>query len=345
MAHVTKVHYFTKDKERFINKENEKLYKKYLQSNIIKNQDVKDTTYERYKGYFYHFMTWLGENYDDLNLYSDDFMDNAVDIMEGYMIFCQETLKNHKKVINTKISAVSSFYIWSTKRGFVKYHPFKDKLDRMKKASEEHILNSYFLNNEQIAEIRKSLYATENNKWKIQDQILFELSLFSGNRIGALEKLTLSSLNLDEMVFEDIREKEGYRVSVPFDNICKDMIEIWLDMRKDLDNLETDALFIHYTKKDGWIPWKRGAIYDRMRKYGKIVGIDDFRPHCMRKTCINQIYEDTGDLNLASQWANHKSSAVTQAAYIRPASKSDLREKLTLLKRKQKELKDSNKIN
>lgn len=72
-------------------------------------------------------------------------MENAVDIMEAYMLFCQETLMNHKKIINMKISAVSSFYIWSMKRGFVKYHPFDGKLDRMKKANEEQILNHYFL--------------------------------------------------------------------------------------------------------------------------------------------------------------------------------------------------------
>ena len=58
----------------------------------------------------------------------------------------------------------------------------------------------------------------------------------------------------------------------------------------------------------------------------------------MRKTAINKIYEDTGDLNLAAQWANHKSSAVTQASYIKPVSKSELRDKLKLLKVKQQEL-------
>ena len=76
-------------------------------------------------------------------------------------------------------------------------------------------------------------------------------------------------------------------------------------------------------------------IYNRMHRFGKIVGLDDFHPHCMRKTAI---YEDTGDLNLASQWANHRSSAVTQQSYIKPASKSDLREKLKILKFKQQEL-------
>ena len=75
---------------------------------------------------------------------------------------------------------------------------------------------------EQIEEIRTALYKTENNKWTIQDQLLFEISLFSANRIGALEKLTLSSLNLDNMVFDGIREKEGYRVNAPIMKYCTD---------------------------------------------------------------------------------------------------------------------------
>ena len=265
-------------------------------------------------------------------------MQNADHIMDAYMQFCQETLMNHKKIINMKISAVSSFYIWSMKRGFVKYHPFDGKLDRMKKANEEQILNHYFLNDEQIAAIRADLYKTENNKWTIQDQLLFEIALFSANRIGALEKLTVSSLDLDNMVFESIREKEGYRVEVSFDSTCKDMLETWLSMRtNDYDHLECDALFIH-KYKDKWIPWTQGMIHDRMRKIGRIIGLEDFHCHCIRKTAINKIYEDTGDLNLASQWANHKSTSVTSQSYVRPASKADLREKLKILKFKQQEL-------
>lgn len=140
------------------------------------------------------------------------------------------------------------------------------------------------------------------------------------------------------MVFESIREKEGYRVEVSFDSTCKDMLETWLAMRtNDYDHLECDALFIH-KYKDKWIPWTQGMIHDRMRKIGKVIGLEDFHCHCMRKTAINKIYEDTGDLNLASQWANHKSTSVTSQSYVRPASKADLREKLKILKFKQQEL-------
>ena len=127
-------------------------------------------------------------------------------------------------------------------------------------------------------------------------------------------------------------------MEVSFDDTCRDMLETWLSMRHDgYDHLECDALFIH-KYKDKWLPWTQGMIHDRMRKFGRIIGIPDLHCHCIRKTSINKIYEDTGDLNLASQWANHKNSSTTQMAYIKPVSKTELRDKLKLLKFKQKEL-------
>lgn len=332
LAHVTKVKYFTKEKEKYINPDNLKKYQKYLQSNIIKNQDVKDTTYKRYEGLFRHFLMWLGENYGDLGLYSDEFMENAVDIMEGYIMFCQETLLNHKKIINMKISAVSSFYIWSMKRGFVKYHPFDGKLDRMKKANEEKVLTSYFLTEDQVQTIRREL--SENDKFTIQEQILFEVSFDSANRIGALLRLQLSKLDLDNNMFVNIREKEGYRTQVVFGDVAKELIQEWLEMRKDdYDHMEVDSLLIN--KYNGeWKPMGEDAIRNRMRKFGEIVGISDYRPHCQRKSRLNLVYEETGDLALAAELANHKSTETTRAFYCRPKTKAEVMDKINALKKK-----------
>jgi integrase/recombinase XerC len=334
VANIDKVKYRTDELFSKVPDSNIKKYKKYLQSSVVKNPDVKDTTYHTYKNNFELFLTWLANEYDEeIDLYSEKFMENAVDIMETYMLFCQEILLNHKKTVNNKIAAVSSFYLWSAKRGLIKYHPFKDKLDRMKKASEEHIINTYFLNDEQIEQIRQGI--ASDRKFTIQDQILFELSLFSANRIGALERLTISSLNLDEMSFGDIREKEGYHVEIPFDDNCKSLIKKWLDIRKeDFDKLECDALLIHYYEGK-WKMWKRGIIHDKMRKYGEIIGIPDYHAHCQRKTSIDHIYQSTGDLNLASQWANHKGTDVTKL-YISPPSKQQLKEKIEKVKERNK---------
>src|SRR5690606_12152559 len=205
--------YFTEEKKSLINPKNKELYDRYLKSNIIKNKEVKNTTYLVYENYMTQFLVYLAENWGDMGLYDDEFFEEAIDIMEGYISFCQEVLHNNKKVINTKLSAVSSFYLWSLKRRYIDRHPFDKQLDRMKGANEEKIINSYFLDDDQIEEIRKGLIE-DKNKYDIQDRLIWEIMLSSANRIGAISRLTLSSLDLDEMVFKDIREKRGYLVEV-----------------------------------------------------------------------------------------------------------------------------------
>ena len=335
MANVPRVKYFTEERKALINPDNLKKYQKYLQSSIIKNKDVKDTTYKIYDNYFVQFLVYIAENWDNIDIYSEDFMDNAVDIMEGFIMFCQETLLNHKKVINTKLSAVSSFYIWSMKRGYIKYHPFDGKLDRMKKANEEKVINSYFLTDEQVQTIRREL--SENDKFTIQDQILFEVSFDSANRIGALEKLALSKLDIENNMFVGVREKEGYITEVVFGDVAKDLILEWLEMRKeDYDKLQCDSLLI--TKFNGeYRPMSRGSIGNSMKKYGQIVGIPDYRAHCQRKSRLNLVYEETGDLALAAELANHKSTETTRAFYCKPQTKSDVMAKINSLKNKQKQ--------
>ena len=337
MGKVKRIKYFTEEKKKAINPENRKIYDKYLNSSIIKNKDVKDTTYKVYKNYMDHFLVYVSEYWDNIYLYSDEFIEEAVDIMEGYIGFLQDTLENNKKVINTKISTVSSFFLWSLKRGYVNKHPFDKKLDRMKNANEEKIISSYYLNEEQMNAITQGLAA--DKKYDIQDELIWGIMLDSANRVGAIEKLTISSLDLDNMMFTDIREKRGYRVEVVFEENTKRLLEEWFEKRKEMDNLEIDAIFI--TKKNGeYRPMSKGTIQERIKKMGFIIGLDDFRSHCIRKTTLNHIYETTGDLSLAAEMGNHRSVETTRQSYIRPQTKSEVREKIAKLRTNRNELKE-----
>lgn len=335
MGNVKKVRYCTPEKIAKINPDNVSKYEKYLRSCIVKNRDVEDTTYNVYKNYFQQFLIYLSEQWDNIDLYSEDFMDNAVDIMEGFMAFCQDILDNHKKVINTKLSAISSFYIWSAKRGLIKYHPFQGKLDRMKGQNEETVINSYYLTEEQVDTIKETLRTSE--AFDIQDQLIFEIAYDSANRIGALDKLTLSSLNLDEMMFEGIREKEGYIVDVVFEDRAKELLERWIAMRqtKEYDNLKSDALFITWYKGE-WRKMSKVTIYNRIKKMGTIVGINDFRPHCIRKSRLNNVYEETGDLSLAAELANHRSTETTRSFYTKKKTKAEIRDRINQLRNRNK---------
>lgn len=320
-----KVKFFTDDVLSQISEENKQKYEKYYMSCTIRCRDVKETTYKSYKNSFYHFMAFLAIYHGNAGLYSDEYFENAVDIMESYIAFCQNTLLNHKKVINNKISAVSSFYIWSLKRGLVKSHPFDKKLERMKGANEEHVLNNYFLTPEQTQQIVREL--NSNDRYDIQDQIIFSLMYDSANRIGAIDKLTLSSLDIEGMVFNGIREKRGYIVEVIFMSKTKELIEKWLEMRKEIDNLTVDSLFI--TKRLGkYFHMSKSAVQSRINKIGEIIGLTDFHAHCIRKSRLSAIYDNTGDLVLAAELANHKNTETTRAFYLRPKSKTELRDRL-----------------
>lgn len=328
---IYKIKYVTKERLEKVNINNVKKYDKYRKTNILKNKEVESTTYKVYHSYFNQFLVYLMLEWDNIDIYSEEFVEQSIDIMEGFMMMCQDELKNHKKIINTKISAVSSFYLWSFKRKLINKHPFANILERMKGSQEEKVLNDYFLNKEQIETIRNEL--SFNDKFDIQDQIIFELALDSANRLTALSETKLSKLNIEEGTFEDIREKRGYRVEIVFGELTKDLINEWLEIRKEnYDKMEIDSLFI--TKQKGkYKPMYKSTLQYRIKKIANIVGIEDFRIHCMRKTALNKVYEETGDLTLAKELANHKSIETT-SIYIKPKSKSEIRDKINELRNK-----------
>lgn len=341
MGKVKKVRYCTKEKNDMVNEDNRKKYERYLKSNIIKNSDVKDTTYNVYKNYFNQFLVYLMEDWDNIDLYSEEFMDNAIDIMEGFMMFCQEKLENHKKIINTKLSAVSSFYIWSQKRKLIKFHPFGNgMLERMKKANEEHIISSYFLTEEQQEEIQTGLIENKDNKFDLLDLVLWNVMLDSANRIGAIHSLKLSHLDMDNCCFTDVREKEGYRVDVSYNDNTKELINKWLEYRKEnMDNLEVDALFI--SKYHGeYRQMSKGQLQARVKKIGTIIGIEDFRCHCIRKTASNTMLDNGIDPSLVAKYLNHKDVSTTISFYQKPKSASEIRDEI---KEQLKAIKNKNK--
>lgn len=328
MAKVIKVRYFTKERKDKINKDNLKKYEKYLKSNIIKNKDVKDSTYKVYENYFNQFLVYLSEEWDNIDLYSEEFMSDSIDIMEGFIAFCQDTLMNNKKIINTKLSAVSSFYLWSMRRKLIDYHPFDKRLERMKGAREEHIINAYFLTEEEIEKIQLGLVENKDNKFDLLDLVLWNVMLDSANRIGAIDRLTLSSLDLDECCFRGIREKEGYIIDVSFNQNTKILIEKWLELRKlSMDNLEIDTLFI--SRYDGkYKKMAKGTLQARVKKIGSIVGLEDFHCHCIRKTSSNSMLNKGIDPSLVSKFLNHKDISTTLSFYQKPKSSAEIRDEI-----------------
>ena len=311
-----------------ISKENISIYDKYLQSNIIKNRDVEHTTYAIYKTNFYQFLLYLALYHNNINIISDEFVRDAVDIMEGYMAYCQD-MGNHKKTVNNKVAAVSSFYIWASQRGLVPYHPFDKKLERIKGFDNEHIRSNHFLTAEERTKILDTLM--HDKKYTIQDLVLFEIAYDSACRISALNQLKISNLDMERRVFKNVREKEGYIVDIPFTLETQKHLAWWLRMRKiNYDHLSTDAIFI-CRRNGGWKQIAKRTIYDKIKSYGTIVGIDDFHTHLIRKARGNDIIKQTGNVQLAATLLNHKNINTTVKFYCKEDSKTEVIDKISAL--------------
>lgn len=325
------VKYVTKERLDKVNPDNLKVYNQYLRTSIMKNKDVAKTTYKVYKSNFNSFLCYIMENWDNFYLLDGEFVeDNMLDVMEGYMAFLQDELGNNKKTINNKIAAVSSFYLWASKRRKIRSHPFGNgELDRMKGASDEKVIAEYFLHKDEVKQIVGELSLVDEGivDYDKQDQLLWHIAYDSACRIGALYGLKISNLDMDANRFRNIREKRGKIVSVPFTPHTKQLIAEFLEQREIL-SIDCDEFF--YAKTDGhWHGMSKQSISRRIKKIGYIIGIGDFRPHCIRKTRLNEVAKY--DINKAKALANHESLDTTSRFYTEKEDQADVLESIMKL--------------
>lgn len=314
--------------EREINEKNLEIYEKYLCSCYLKSRETVDTTYKIYKSNMYQFMKYLKKYEHNRYLISDSTIKNFHDIWERYATNC--ILKgNNNRTINNKRTAISTFYDWCEKRDLIKSNPFR-KIDSLKVTNNDSRRNSYFLTQKEIWEINFEM-KKNNKKYDIQDKLLFNMFLDSAARISAIHSLKISQLNLEENLFENVREKEGYIVSIIFFNETKELIKEWLNIREK-NKIKSDFFFITYYNGN-YKQMTKETIRNRIKKIGKIVNIDNFYPHSIRKTIIN-IISNIGNITDGAILANHKNSKVTSEHYIKHQKQNDIKNRLIDLRNK-----------
>lgn len=305
---------------------NWEIYEEYLNSCIVRNESVKSTTYRTYSNSMKQFIEYLQQYENNYYLLDKKKSKNMVGILERYIRYCRELKENNAQTINNKITAISSFYIWAVKRDLIEVHPFRDKLDRLKVTDVENRRKSYYLSSKEIVEIQVKMKLSE--KYDLQDQIIFNLIIDTGCRISALQSIKLENIDLENGIITGIVEKEQKIVEFAIFEETIELIREWLKCRKN------SAEYLFVTKYRGiYKQMSKSTIRDRVRKIGKLVGIDNLYPHSLRKTSINLLAE-VGGIDLASEFANHSGIDVTKKHYIKKKSARDRKEKLIQMRRK-----------
>lgn len=305
---------------------NWEIYKEYLNSCIVRNESVKNTTYKTYANNMKQFIEYLQQYENNYYLLNKKKSKNIVGMLERYIRHCREVKRNNARTINNKITAISSFYIWAVKRDLIAVHPFRDKLDRLKVTDLEKRRKSYYLSSKEIVEIQVKMKLSE--KYDLQDRIIFNLIIDTACRISALQSIKIENINLENGIISGIVEKEQKIVEFAIFEETIELIKEWLKCRKN------SAEYLFITKYRGiFKQMSKSTIRDRVRKIGKLVGIDNLYPHSLRKTSINLLAE-VGGIDLASEFANHSGVDVTKKHYIKKKSARDRKEKLIQMRRK-----------
>lgn len=311
-----------------VNKKNWEAYKGYLTSKAIANKETVNTTYKTYFNNVKLFFQYLKLYENNRYILSDDTQKIFIEIWERYVLLCISQ-GNNNQTIRNKRTAVSTFLDWCEKRDLIKLNPFR-KIEQIKITESDKRRKSYFLNQKQIYEINFVMKYKER-EFDIQDRLIFNLFLDSAVRISAGHSLKLSQLDLDNRCFRDVRHKEGYIKPVIFFEDTRDLLIQWIKERGKL-GIDLDWLFI--TKYNGkYKQMSKETIRARVRKMGKIVGIDNYYPHSIRKTIIN-IIAGTGTVSDGAMLGYHKDTKVTSEHYIKEKEEKEVKMRLLELRKR-----------
>ena len=84
---------------------------------IALTSDEETVTYKVYNSNMRLFIAWL-RGYDKLYILNGPLMmENIIDVLEAYIVYCRKELGNNNRTINNKLTALSSLYLWMVKRG------------------------------------------------------------------------------------------------------------------------------------------------------------------------------------------------------------------------------------
>ena len=169
-----------------LKKENVEIYLEYLNSCKSSNWETWETTYKTYCNNFKLFLVWFQNSYKNRLLLSKDTLLEMPTIMESYRNYCRG-LGNSKRTLMNKITAISTFYAWCVRRNKIKYHPFSEKLDRLRFTDKDKIRNSYFLTTEQKNNVYVISSCSEGTVYLKMKQGMYEENLDISNYDSMLD--------------------------------------------------------------------------------------------------------------------------------------------------------------
>lgn len=154
-----------------------------------------------------------------------------------------------------------------------------------------------------------------HQKVKYRDYIIILLLAYTGIRVGELVQMDINDIYVKRKYFEILR-KGGKKARIVMPERIIEDISDYVEMRKKMEGVDSNALFISLRKKR----ISDVTIREMLKKYQERSGIDiHLTPHIFRRTFGTNHYNTYKDMYLTAQVLGHSSAETTRRHYADPS--------------------------
>ena len=262
-----------------------------------KLEGCKDNTIEQYVRHTKNLLEDINKNYKDV---TKDDIKKYLAIYSTHV--SQNTVSNVKRFL-------SSFFTWAHDEGYIRFNPVKP----IKGIKQQEIENKYLSVEEEVAvrDVPKTL----------RDRAIIDFMFSTGVRVGELEAMNRSNVDLANCSVTFIGEKNGKQRTVYLDAPAKKHLTEYLMTRTDNE----EALFVterKYKSEYGYKQVKRvckHALENIAKETCVRAGIVDrvCTVHVYRKTFATRLAENGCPLEIIQELLGHSSAAITSKHYVK----------------------------
>jgi integrase/recombinase XerC len=324
------VKYVTEEKLAKVCDSNKRHIQKYFN---FKNMNLSEATKKSYENDFNQWLVFINEKAQEGFISEEDIMklvkdedgiEEMVELLEEYTMFCAMNLGNNERRIQRRLSSISSFFLYLLKKKKVATNPLQF-LERPRVGHDEkqQVVHT-FLTTEQITKIRKELKKLGD----LQLELYFEFSLSTCARINAVTNVRLDNIDFADGIVKDVIEKGSKKVELFPSKRAFELIKQWLDFRKK-EGIQNDYLFLSHYKKE-WNQVTKVTIQTLwIKKISKMIGVP-LKCHDLRKSGATLLFNSGLSLEDTQAVLNHSSPETSQKFYIKKDNKKMLDKKRSL---------------
>lgn len=286
--------------EKEINQQNLKYFKQYK-----RDMEIRGLSPTTIYGYERDLMQWM--SYLVREQFNPVITEVTDEDLEEFVYYCKEEGNNASR-LQRRMAPISEIFKFLRKKKIIKENPM-EFLSRPKKGLP--IVVQTFLTQQQVDLVREKLLEFDD----LQLTTYVELSLSTMARKTAISNISWEQIDFDNMMINDVLEKEGKIVTLYMNEKTRDLL-LQLKAEREENNVDNKYVFItkykgEYNKVDG------NTLTSWTKKIGNAIGVPTLHCHDWRHSGATLKKNMGMKLEDVSSLLNHAGTDVTKKFYIK----------------------------